>query len=207
MIRRAKTAQERAFEKLFNEFVRPLTLYALQFVKELSVAEDVVQDVFLYIYEKRETSPVDEHKDHYLYQLVRNRCLNRLEYQKIRKESNPIKGQITAQQENPFDLLAAIEFEHKYLLAVEKLPPRCKMVFELSRFNGRTNQEIANELGLSKRTVETFITQALKKLRRNLRRYLQMGLILICGEFFFHTCEKLFTCFYQDITNRILMHL
>jgi len=195
--RRAKTAQERAFEKLFTEFVRPLTLYALQFVKELPVAEDVVQDVFLYIYEKRETFPVGDHKDHYLYKLVRNRCINRLEYQKIRNGSNPINDPSTVQQENPFELLLAIEFEHKYLQAVEKLSPRCKRVFELSRFEGRTNQEIADELGLTKRTVETFITQALKKLRKSLKRYLQMGLLLLCYELFFLTCETLFTCFFR----------
>lgn len=194
MKRRAKTAQERAFEKLFTEFVRPLTLYALQFVKELSVAEDVVQDVFLYIYEKRESFPVGDHKDHYLYKLVRNRCLNRLEYQKIRNESNPCNKQSTVQQENPFELLSAIEFEHKYLLAVERLSPRCRKVFELSRFEGRTNQEIADELGVTKRTVETFITQALKKLRKSLKRYLQLGLLLLNSELIFHTCERLIAC-------------
>ena len=196
MKKKAIPADGRAFEKLFNEYARPLTLYAMQFVREQGIAEDVVQDVFLYIYEKRENFPVHDHREHFLYNLVRNRCLNRIEYQKIRNESNPGHHSISGQhQEDPFELVSAIEFEHKYLEAVERLPSKCRQVFELSRMKGRKNQEIADELGLSKRTVETYITKALKILRRRLRSYLPVGLMILLSELFFSSCDCIMNCF------------
>ena len=196
MKKKALPADGRAFEKLFNEYVRPLTLYAMQFVKEQEIAEDIVQDVFLYIYEKRGTYPVSDHREHFLYNLVRNRCLNSLEHRKIRKENNPGSSPVLNQHaEDPFELVSVIEFEHKFLEAVERLPSRCRRVFELSRFKELTNQEIADELGLSKRTVETFITQALRELRKRLKKYLPVGLWFLYCELFLYTCERMFDCY------------
>jgi RNA polymerase sigma-70 factor (family 1) len=179
---KAKPAEGRAFEKLFNEYVRPLTLYAMQFVGEHEVAEDVVQDVFLYIYEKRDVVPVSEHKEHFLYSLVRNRCLNRLEYQKIRRENNPAShGFFNQHPEDPFEIVSVMEFENKYLQIVENLPHKYRKVFEASRFDGKTNQEIADESGFSKRTVETYISHVLRILRKKLKRYLPLILWLLCS--------------------------
>jgi RNA polymerase sigma-70 factor (ECF subfamily) len=67
-----------------------------------------------------------------------------------------------------------IELEHKYLQAIETLSPKCRTVFEMSRLEGKRNQEIADELKLSKRTVETHISQALKILRKKLGDYLSV---------------------------------
>ncbi|MEN8230068.1 MAG: RNA polymerase sigma-70 factor [Bacteroidota bacterium] len=184
------------FEKLFREYFRPLVVYALQYVKEEGIAEDIVQDVFLYIYEKKDSFPVHGHKRYFLYNLVRNRCLNRLEYQKIRKENNPVLHTLfNNSPEDPFELVSVIEFEHRYLQTVENLSPKCRQVFEMSRFEGRKNQEIADELGMSKRTVETHITQALKILRKRLRRYLPLGFLFWFSEIFYPTCEWVFNCF------------
>ncbi|MFH0756569.1 MAG: RNA polymerase sigma-70 factor [Bacteroidota bacterium] len=193
---RSKPVDRRAFEKLFNEYARPLTLFAMQFVRDQGMAEDVIQDVFLYIYEKRDAHPVGDHKEHFLYSLVRNRCLNRLEYQKIRRENNPDSFPLFNQPpEDPFELVSVIEFENQYLQAVERLPSKCRQVFEMSRFEGRNNQEIANQLGLSKRTIETYISKALKILRRKLGKFLAVGLLFLFSEVIFSSCEYIFNCY------------
>jgi len=83
-----RSANREAFERIFLDYFQPLTVYALQFVKDLEVSEDIVQDVFLYLYEKRESIQIHNQGSNYLYKLVRYRCLNYLEHRKIRIEKN-----------------------------------------------------------------------------------------------------------------------
>lgn len=174
---KAKPLTDEAFEKLFKAFYRPLTVYAMQFIHEQELAEDLVQDLFLHIYEKKASLNNIELNNHYLYRAVHNRCVNNLSYQKLRNENNPqIQEELNTKPENPLEIAEAVEFEHKYLEILEKLTPQCRKVFEMSRLQGRKNQEIANELGVSKRTVESHISQALKVLRKKLVRYVS-GLV------------------------------
>ncbi len=170
-----KAPPDRVFEVLFREYFRPLTVFAMQYVKVREAAEDIVQDLFLYLYEKEDFTQHDNTDVYYLYRLVRYRCLNHLEFQNIRKTKNPgIQPNIPGNQNDPLESVQRIELEHKYLQSIEALPPKCRKVFEMSRLEGKRNQEIANELKLSKRTVETHISQALKILRKKLGDYLSV---------------------------------
>jgi RNA polymerase sigma-70 factor (ECF subfamily) len=162
-----------AFRKLFLDNIRPLTMYAMQYVNDPEGAEDIVQDVFLYIYEKRDLWQVHKRGNYYLYRLVRYRCLNYLDHQKVRLTGNPsVREQLHQDPEDPLETIQRIELEYKYLDTLENLPPKCRRVFEMSRNEGKSNQEIADELNLSRRTVESHISLALKVLRRKLRKYL-----------------------------------
>jgi len=170
-----KPTANQAFEMLFNEYFRPLTVFAKQYVRIQEVAEDIVQDLFLYLHEKGDFDITKEGAAYQLYKLVRYRCLNHIEYQRIRKKQNPEIW--TEAQNNPYDPLEAvalIELEHKYLQALESLSPKCREVFEKSRLEGRKNQEIADEMKLSKRTVETHVSNALKVMRKILKEYLRV---------------------------------
>jgi RNA polymerase sigma-70 factor (ECF subfamily) len=170
-----KAPPNREFEVLFREYFRPLTVFAMQYVKVQEVAEDIVQDLFLYLYEKEDFAEHDNMVVHYLYRLVRYRCLNHLEFQNIRKKKNPeIQPDHPDNQNDPLETVKRIELEHKYLQSMESLTPKCRKVFEMSRLEGKRNQEIADELKLSKRTVETHISQALKILRKKLGDYLRV---------------------------------
>jgi len=164
-----------AFEKLFRDYFRPLTVFAKQYVKVEEAAEDIVKDLFLYLHERGDFDINRKGAGYQLYKLVRYRCLNHIEYQRIRKEIPPeILSRPESNPHDPLESVALIELEHKYLQALESLSPRCREVFEKSRRDGRKNQEIADEMKLSKRTVETHITQALKVMRKMLTEYLRV---------------------------------
>jgi RNA polymerase sigma-70 factor (ECF subfamily) len=160
-------------ERLFREYFRPLTYFAMQYMKEQTIAEDIVQDLFLNLYEKKESLQIQSSELNYLYTSVRNRCLKQLEYKKVRAEHNPaVQESLHSNPSDPFELATVIEFEHKYIQILESLSPKCREVFEMSRLEGKKNQEIADELKLSKRTVEAHISQALKVLKKKLRKYI-----------------------------------
>ncbi len=170
-----KAPPSREFEVLFREYFRPLTVFAKKYVKVQEVAEDIVQDLFLYLYEKENITEHDNRNGHFLYRLVRYRCLNHLEFQKIRNKKHPeLQSHPVSNPHDPLESLHRIELEHKYLQSLESLSPKCREVFEMSRLEGKLNQEIADELKLSKRTVETHISQALKILRKKLIDYLRV---------------------------------
>ena len=181
---------EKTFEKLFREYFRPLTVYALQFLKSQEMAEDIVQGLFLHLYEKRESLKNQDITGNYLYKSVHNRCLNTLHHQKIRNEKEAeIEYSMNADPPDPLQLMTNIEFEHKFLQVLEILSPKCRKVFEMSRLEHKKNQEIADELNLSKRTVETHISRVLKIMREKLLKYIMVTLI------FFSTCGCVFICY------------
>lgn len=170
-----KAPPSREFEVLFREYFRPLTVFAKQYVKVQEVAEDVVQDLFLYLYEKEDIGEHDNSNGHYLYRMVRYRCLNHLEFQNIRNRKHPeFQNHPASNPHDPLEMVKQIDLENKYLQSLESLSPKCREVFEMSRLEGKKNQEIADELKLSKRTIETHISQALKILRKKLSDYLSV---------------------------------
>jgi RNA polymerase sigma-70 factor (ECF subfamily) len=186
-----------AFEKLFREYFRPLTVYAMQFVGKQEIAEDIVQDLFLNFYEKEESFQSRILTKNYLYKSVHNRCLNHLEYQKLRIDRIPsVKDSLISSPADPLELMAFIEFENKFLQVLEDLSSQCRKIFEMSRIERKRNQQIADELKLSKRTVETHITRALKIMRKKLCKYLPGILIFFCFKLFFFTCEIILNCYY-----------
>jgi len=185
-----------AFEKLFREYIRPLTVYAIQFVKEQEMAEDIVQSLFMNLYEKKESLQIKNLTKNYLYKSVSNRCLNYLESQKIRMENNPfIQDSLISDPDDPLKQVEFIEFENKFLEVLEFLSPKCRQIFEKSRMEGKKNKDIAKELNLSKRTVETHISQALKIMRKKLVKYLPVLLIFFFFKLFFSTCVFVFNCY------------
>ena len=163
------------FEALFREYFRPLVVFAKQYVKVQEVAEDIVQDLFLYIFEREKPAETHDLKGPYLYKLVHYRCLNHLEYQSIRKKKNPeAQHRLSFNPHDPLEFVKQIELENKYLQVLEGLSPKCRKVFEMSRLEGMKNQEIADQMNLSKRTIETHITNALKTFREKMSEYLRV---------------------------------
>ena len=170
-----KLSANQAFEMLFREYFRPLTVFAKQYVRVQEVAEDIVQDLFLYLHEKGDFDITVKGASYHLYKLARYRCLNHIEYQRIRNINNPeVQPDLEFNNHNPLESVHLIELEHKYLQAIESLSPKCRKVYEMSRMEGRKNLEIAEKMNLSKRTVETHISQALKVLRTKLSEYLRV---------------------------------
>ena len=168
-----KPYSDKDFEELFLEYFSPLTVFAWQKVNDRMMAEDIVHDVFTEIYDNRDKKSVDNIKSGYLYRAVHYRCLNEIRRRKMLSENESgILNTMHPSSDDPFEEIKNIEFEHKYYLAVKKLPPRCRMIFEMSRKEGKKNAEIAMELSLSQRTVETQISKAIRILKRLLMKYI-----------------------------------
>lgn len=170
-----KAGDESAYKKLFLKYYSQLVVFARKVVVDDDLSRELVQDVFVSFYEKRKELNIHTSLKAHLYQSVRNRCLNQLKHSQIRREHHA-NIYLDKKDEEAFveDKLQQTELEFKIHSIIKTLPEQCRKIFEKSRFEGVTNQEIADELNLSKRTVETQISKALKILRKNLAGYLSL---------------------------------
>lgn len=163
-----KSGKESVYKELFAEYYRPLSLFAVRFVDDLETAKEIVQELFVTIFENRKKLVITTSLKSYLYQSVRNRCLNHLKHIQVdRKHLNKLK----LEQESSENLELSIEtneLESRIFQIVSDLPPRVQEIFIKSRVNGMKNSEIAENLNISIRTVETQISNALKILRKDL---------------------------------------
>ena len=159
------------YKKLFFEWHNPLCNYANRIVKDRSSASDIVQDVFVYVWEKRDQLDLDQNIKSYLFQTTYHRCINHLKQSKIVPLSDDqYKMSNTATDEAEFQRQADMYAKKERIIkSLRHLPPKCKEVFVLSRQNGLTYTEIAESLGVSKKTVENHMVKALSILRTNLK--------------------------------------
>lgn len=156
---------EASFEMLFNKYYAILSGFAYRFIKDDDTSKDIVQNVFIKFYAVHASLEITSTIEAYLYKAVYNECLNELRKNNVRKHHIQEYGEFV--DTVYFDhAVEQNEREKSIYLAIEKLPPKCKEIFMLSRVHGRRNQEIAEELGISTRTVETQISIALKRLRK-----------------------------------------
>jgi len=161
------------FDQLFRTYHHQLFLYAHKFVADESVALDVVQDVFALVWEKDKLNLTDEHLKAYLFNSVRNHCLNHLKHQKIMRKHEEYQRDAMAETEIHYyesgekSLIQKEDLERIYK-AVNSLSDVNREIIELSRFEGLKNKEIADRLQVPVRTVETRIFRALNELRKKL---------------------------------------
>jgi len=168
MIRSLRSGRESAYDKLFRDYYRPLSVFAVRYVSDLDLAREIVQNLFVHLYENRSSLVITTSLESYLYQSVRNRCLNQIKQRKTQKEH---LANYNSEQDGAEDLEATIrknELEHTIFKIIDSLPSQRQNVFMMSRVNGLSNSEIAEKLNISKRTVETHISHALKILREKL---------------------------------------
>ncbi len=161
--------KKETLEKLFKKYYKVLVIFAKNYVKDRSIAEDLVQDVFVMLFEKADTIQIHSSIKSFLYTSVRNHTLNYIKKTKndiFDNEAINYDYRITDDEQ----IIDIAELSEKLYKAIELLPKQNKKIFKLSRLDGYTNQEIADQLGLTKRTVETHITNALKKLRELVKK-------------------------------------
>jgi RNA polymerase sigma-70 factor, ECF subfamily len=165
----------KGFELLFKEYYSPLCHHCMQFVRDRANAEDIVQDLFLKLWIKRHELKIDTSIKSYLYASVRFNAIHFLKSRFSYSERNDLS--VLENEDNSNDLMSNIEFEEFRSLvtkAISSLPEKCHIIFSLSRYGDMTYQEIAMELNISVKTVETQMSIALKKIRNFLEKHRNM---------------------------------
>lgn len=171
ILRNIKAGEQKTFEALFRTYFQPLSLYAASIINSQEDGEEIVQDLFFQIWEKRQQLHITSSLKSYLYRSVRNRCLNFIKHQKVKEKYRQEAIQQFSEAINePSSESSALK--EKINAAIATLPARCREVFELSRFEGLKYREIAEVLGISPKTVEVQMGKALKTLRKELKAYL-----------------------------------
>lgn len=169
---------ERAFDDLFRTWYEPLVRYAFTFTDgDLDEAEELVQETFAKFWAQHETFDVQHSVKAYLYRMVHNLALNRLRSQRIQERYTIHQTRQMAQEyEAPKD---DPELQDRVRNVLQSLPAQCRHVFELSRFESLKYREIADQLGISIKTVETHMGKALRIMRQELAEYLTLVLLFI----------------------------
>ena len=179
LFNRIQAGDEKAFESLFKSYYQKLCQYAYSYVVEIEEAEEIVQTVFLKIWENRQDINLEISFNSYCYQSIKNKCLNHIRDSKNRRRIlNLIPIQENAES-HILEVLQTDEIRDQMYMALENLPPKCKQIFQLSRIDGLKHKEIAEKLGLQTKTIENQIGIALKLLRLHLANFLHAILFII----------------------------
>ncbi len=169
-------------ELLFRQYFAPLCSHVVRFVYNRQVAEDLVADLFYTFYTKELFKQINGSYRAYLYQAARNRAYNSLRWELGRQETLPDDlDQPDLDASQPDRLLQQDELYRALEQAVQQLPGQRQRVFLLSRFEGKSYKEIAQEMGLSPKTVENHLLRATSTVRQLLRqqRLISWGLLLV----------------------------
>ncbi len=168
-----------AFDYIFNYYYSGLCAYSLKYITDKSAVEDIVQDFFVSLWVKRDQLDINISIKSYLFTAVKNRCLDYLKHNHVKEKFNIHSvSQLNAAENSDYNLYVETELRMALNAALQKLPPRCREIFELSRFKGLKNNEIAEKLNISRRTVEIQISLALKTMRGELKDFLPAWLII-----------------------------
>jgi len=180
IILQLKRGEEIAYRHLFDHHYQVLCRIANEFLKDDFLSETIVGDVIFHLWEKREELNIQTSLRAYLVRSVRNRCINYLQQEYVRKETNDLPSDDTllsagihsVSDHYPLATLLEKELENEIVKSIENLPEECRTVFEMSRFENLKYLEIADKLGISVNTVKYHIKNALAKLSHDLNKYL-----------------------------------
>ena len=165
-----------AFKKLFFEFYPSLCIFAGRYVSSSEACEDIVQEVFYYIWKKRKTLNIHSSFRNFLVTSVRNRCTDYLRKQSSHEQYIE-NYSFSISSLSPSDVYTINELEEMLQAALEKLSVNIQSAFNMSRTQKMTYNEISAEMNISPKTVESYISQALKLLREELKDYLPIVLL------------------------------
>ena len=173
LLERLRQGDSAAFDAIFRTWYGPLVGTAERMLRDRAVAEELVQDVMLELWRRRETLAADGSPQAYLFQATRNRVLNHLRHLKIEQRSEPeIRGESSSTPSGGRGSRARRSLASRCSARCSRCPDRCREVFELSRVHGLKYAEIAHQLGISVKTVEAQMGKALRTLRERLASWL-----------------------------------
>ena len=174
----AQQKEDRLFENIYLSYFPKMKRFAQE-----QDAENIVQDMFAELWEKREMFTCQTIRIAYLFTIIKNKCLNHLRHKTIALETiNNMQEEYNMTLRMNLDSLEAFE-QHIFSdqdidRALDSLPTKCKEIFIMNKLEGKKQEQIATELNLSTNTVRNQISIAYKKLRNELKDYLPLWLFL-----------------------------
>lgn len=182
LISSIREGDAKAFDVVFKHYSDKIYRFSFGFLKSKEDAEEIVQEVFIKLWDNRSTLRLDTQFSSFLFTIAHHGILNQ-----IRKNKNGIKAMTVKRAGQPVhnvhveEELISSEYEQQAQAAISSLPPQRKKIFQLSRESHLSYSEIASELKISPKTVEVHISQALKDIRRHL---VKVGITLSIVIFF-----------------------
>ena len=175
---------ENAFSELFYRYYSGLCAFVFRYLGDEVLTEELVQEVFVRMWEKRRQLNIRTSVKSYLFRSVKNELINRQQHEKVEQKYR----KLIQQDENELgaeQVLPEVDLMKKIEASIEALPPKRKEIFRLSREKGLSYREIAGQLDISVKTVEAQMGQALKQLREDLKdyRHFVIGLSLLEKKF------------------------
>lgn len=158
---------QREFETYFKRYYTPIGMYVLRMCGDAAEAEDIVQETFSAAWEKFAQEGLPEFFRAYLYRTAHNITIDRMRRYSSEKEAIQIRD--IDETELTDEAIDTSERDARLWIAISRLPERCRQVFLMSKRDGLSHAEIAEELGISTKTVENQITKAFKSLRSALQ--------------------------------------
>ncbi|PAW92372.1 hypothetical protein CKK33_02230 [Mucilaginibacter sp. MD40] len=167
-----------AFREIYDRYWKILYKEAYKRLKDSESAEEVVQDIFTALWNRRNAISLTHGLEGYLYTSVGYRVIDRYRRNSLHLRFREAMQVLQTEADHSMEqALMAKDLQLHINQIIEQLPERCRSVYELSRMHHKSNREIAMELGISEKTVENQLTKALKRLRLSLNHYLSLLLI------------------------------
>ncbi|MEG1585607.1 MAG: RNA polymerase sigma-70 factor, partial [Bacteroidales bacterium] len=166
-----KRGNHKAFEFIYKKYFKRLKGFGLRYIKDEDIVQDIVQECFINLWEKRITVQ-SVSVPSFLFAMVRNSCMNHIKHEIVVQKFQLEFLAASEGEERLYSVDFGLEAEHKLLyeelkeqitLVVDQLPDRCRQVFILSRFEGLKNREIADQLQISTTAVEKHLAKAMQR--------------------------------------------
>jgi len=182
LITKLRNGDDSSFEVIYKSYYRRIFHFALQYLRDEEACSNIIQDVFSSLWDNREKLTIDSNLNAWLFTVTKNKCLKFIRDSKTDKRYlDKLAGQ---RMDLNYDALtslstSAIDFEEIEKIiqkTLNSLSPQCRRAFEMSRFDEKKYSEIAEEMQIAQKTVETHISNALKIFRSALKDYLPLML-------------------------------
>ncbi|NDV59127.1 RNA polymerase sigma-70 factor [Bacteroides sp. 519] len=170
---------EEAFRSLFFEYFSPLCVFAHRYIDSWETCEDIVQDVFFKIWKNKKQIVINTSGKNFLITSIRNSSIDYLRKKQTESDWQEILIKKQALNSEQHELNSIFELEEMLTNALNRLPEKIRIIFEENRFEGKTYAQIASEHNISLKTVEAYISKALKQLRIELKDYLPFILLFL----------------------------
>lgn len=174
IIKKIKNGDTLAFEELFNKYYQKLKHFTCQFTKSEFIAEEIVQEVFINLWVKRDKIDPNLSFNGYIYRITRNHLINHLK--KMARDEKALEEfwrNMDKEKDDVSEQILDKEYSRSRCLeeAIRKLPKQKQLIFRLSREEGKSHYQIAEELGISKNTVKNHMVVAIKTIKNYLQAH------------------------------------